>query len=309
LGPPGGFSLSAPLSCTRCGYQNQPGYQFCTNCGAPLGVLPGGAAPGTPPPAAPYGVPPAYAPYGTPVNYEGTKQVDRTKTGVFLLLIGTLLTWIPVIGFVGYVLVFVGVILVILGRKAFGPAHSRNVILSVVLFIVGIFVVIAIAVYAAVSNITGVIGPNGTVNITPAFLASVANAGLLGSIAAAFILGIAELLFTYGLQAQTGRILLWAAYGAQVALSIALYLVLSPMYSGVVTQADYNAVQTTQEIYGVVSVISAALFAAADYLAWSRINRREIPAPALVPAGMPPGMPPMPPQAPPTGPAPPINPQ
>ncbi|HII40445.1 MAG TPA: zinc ribbon domain-containing protein, partial [Thermoplasmata archaeon] len=41
MGANGGLPLSASLSCTRCGYQNQPGYQFCSNCGAPLGPAPG----------------------------------------------------------------------------------------------------------------------------------------------------------------------------------------------------------------------------------------------------------------------------
>lgn len=224
------------------------------------------------------------------------------------MLIGTLLSWIPIISFVGFLLIFVGVILVILGRKAFGPAHSRNVVLSIVLFIVGIVVVIAVAVYVAVSSISGVIGPGGTVNITPAFLASVASAGLVGGILSAIIIGIAELLFTYGLQAQTGRVILWAAYGANIALSIALFVILSPLYGAVVTSADYDTVLGTQQAYALLSVIPSLLFAAADYLAWSRINRREIPAPAPAPAAYPP-MPPAPPAAPPSGPAPPINPQ
>jgi MFS family permease len=294
------MSLAAPLSCTRCGFQNQPGYQFCSNCGAPLG-----AAAAAAPPAYPYSVPPGYTPYGPSVDYERNRQVDRTKTGALLLLIGTLLSWIPLIQFVGYLLIFIGVILVILGRKAFGPAHSRNVVVSIVLFIVGILVVIGVAVFAALSNLSGVIGPGGTVNVTPAFLASVANAGLLAGIVAAFILGIAELLFTYGLQAQTGRILLWAAYGANIALSVTLYLALSPLFNGVITAADYDSALLTQETYALLNVIPAMLFAGADYLAWSRINRREIPAPVLGPVGAPP----MPPQTPPSGPAPPTGPR
>lgn len=267
------------------------------------------------PQAYPYAGPPGYspyAPYARAVDYERARQIDRTKTGTLLLLIGTLLSWIPIISFIGFLLIFVGVILVILGRKAFGSAHSRNVVLSIVLFIVGVLVVIGVAVYAAVSNLTGIVGPGGTVNITPAFLASVANAALLAGIVSAVIIGIAELLFTYGLQAQTGRILLWAAYGANIALSVALYFIVSPLYSAVVTQADYDSVTAAQQTYALLSVVPAMLFAAADYLAWSRINRREIPAPALAPSAFPPmappGNPPTPPAAPPSGPAPPGGP-
>ena len=298
----------------RCGYQNQPGYQFCSNCGALLAAVPGGAPP-FPGYAPPTGVPsaPGGVPYPGSAEYERARQVDRTKTGTFLLLIGSLLSWIPLIQIVGYLLILVGVILVILGRKAFGPEHSRNVVISIILFFVGIIVVIGVAVAAAVSNLSGIIGPGGTVTLTPAFLAGALNAGLLGGIVAAFIVGIAEVLFTYGLQAQPGRILLWAAYGANIALSIAIYLILSPLLSSVATQADYDRVIALQGTYVLLNVVPGLLFAAADYLAWSRISRGEIPAPAPavagVPVASPPGYPPMPPQAPPSGPAPPINPQ
>lgn len=76
--------------------------------------------------------------YGVPPwEYERKKQIDRTKTGILLLLIGTLIGWLLIIGVIGSLLILIGAILVILGRRAFGPSHSRNVILSIVLFFVG----------------------------------------------------------------------------------------------------------------------------------------------------------------------------
>ncbi len=310
----GGFPLSVSSLCTRCGFQNQPGYQFCTNCGAPLAAAPSAAVP----PAAPYAAPPAYAapagyaPYPGSFDYERGKRVERTKTGVLLLLIGSLLTWVPVVSIFAYILILIGVILVILGRKAFGPAHSRNILLSIILFIVGIIVVVAVTVAYVLPGVISSIGPGGTVNLTPAFYASAANAGLLAGIVGAIIIGIAEVLFTYALQAPNGRILLWAAYGANLALSVVLWVILSPLFSAVVTQTDYDSAAAAQQTYALLSVIPALLFAVADYLAWARINRKEIPAPSpappVMPPMMPPAAPPMPPQAPPSGPAPPVNP-
>ncbi|HYM38591.1 MAG TPA: zinc-ribbon domain-containing protein [Thermoplasmata archaeon] len=303
--------MSAPLLCTRCGYSNQPGYQFCSNCGAPLGApraMPGAA------PAPVYAVGPGYPSpgyYPSPVDYERTKQVDRTKTGVLLLLIGTLLSWIPFgISIIGYLMLFIGAILVILGRKAFGEPHPRNVLFSIVLFIVGCVVFLGVVIVAAISSIAGTLGPGGTVTITPSFEAASFSATLLGLIVFAIVVGIAEVLFTYALQIQTGRLLLWAAYGASIVLAILVYLIAAPVAATVVTSADYDAVVALASGYQLLNVIPVALFAAADYLAWSRINRGEIPKAAG------PGVPPMPspyagmpPQAPPTGPAPPLNPQ
>ncbi len=295
--------MTSPLGCPRCGFQNTAGYQFCVNCGAPLAAQ-GTAGPAAgAPPAGAYTVPAGYAPYGAPVDYDRSKRIDRTKTGVLLLLIGSLLSWIPDIGFVGFLLIFIGAILVILGRKAFGPAHTRNVVVSIILFIVGVIVIIGVALVAALANIGSVVGPGGTVNITPAFLASTASASLLAAIVGAIIIGIAELLFTYAIQSQTGRLLLWAAYAANIALAVVLYILLSPLYAGVVTQAQFDSVATTQTTYGLLNAIPALLFAGADYLVWSRISRGEIPAaPALPPAAPPPLVPP-------SGPAPPMNPR
>src|SRR5256885_13761663 len=97
---------------------------FCVNCGSALSAGTGaGAAPAAPMyPGAMPGLPSAW-------DAERRKQIGRTKTGVLLLLVGTLISWLPIpIGALGALLILIGAILVILGRKAFGAAHSRNVI-------------------------------------------------------------------------------------------------------------------------------------------------------------------------------------
>ncbi len=253
---------------------------------------------------------PGYA-YGGPWDYERTKQIDRTRTGILLLLIGSLLSWIPYVGGIGSLILFVGAILVILGRKAFGPTHARNVVISIVLFCVGILVAIVVIFIAVFAAIAATIGSGGPSDI--AALSSALTAALFGGIAIAVIVGIADVLFTYALQNQTGRILLWAAYGANVALSLAVFLIISPLVSSILTTADYDRVAAQQATLGLLSVIPAVIFAAADYLAWNRINRKEIPtpipAPAMPMASPPPWNPPSPPASPPpSGPAPPMNP-
>src|SRR5881628_1883343 len=131
---------------------------FCTNCGSPLPAgtpAPSGAPPMYPAPGAYGGAMP-----GLPSAWDvgRRKQIDRTKTGLLLLLIGGLISWIPIIGLLGGVLLLVGAILVILGRKAFGSTHARNVVLAIVLFFVGIIigviagVLFGVAVFSAVAS-------------------------------------------------------------------------------------------------------------------------------------------------------------
>jgi len=264
------------------------------------GMPPAGGGP-TPPPAYP-----AYPGYGygaSPWEAERQKQVGRTKTGLLLLLIGGLISWLPFgIGILGSLLLLIGAIFVILGRKAFGAGHSRNVVLAIVLFFVGVIGAIILVVGLAASLFAASAGSSDPATVANAF-ANAFNSFLIGVIVVSAISGIASVLFTYALQQQIGKILLWAGYVANVAIAIAVYAIISPLIASAVSQAisggTYNPVplenvRSQETALGILSLIPSILFAAAAYLAWSRVNRGEIPAPS-VPPGMPPGMPTMPP--------------
>ena len=306
--------MSSPLACTRCGYQNQPGYQFCSNCGAPLVAAPGAAVP---PPVQPYAQPPAYGYYPPSVDYDRTRQIDRTKTGLLLLLIGSLIGWIPYgISLIGGILALVGAILVILGRKAFGTKHSRNVVIAVVLYVVGFIGLFVVAIAFAVALIGSIIP--GTMP-TVATLEGAVNTLLIGGIVVSFITGLAQVLFTYEIQNQAGRILLFAGMGASIALQIAIFFLISPLIAVAIGNAlaggTYNSgpiadLQNRVTAYSLLGAIANLLWAGAYYLVWSRISRGEIPGrPATPMYPMPPTYPPPTPPTPPSGPAPPINPQ
>jgi len=310
--------MAAGVTCPRCGTTNRPGFTFCANCGSPLAA---GAGPSTPTapayPTAPmpaYGAPPGYL--GPPSPYEGErrKQIDRTKTGLLLLLVGGLLSWIPIIQYIGALLALIGAILVILGRKAFGAMHSRNVVLAIVLIFVAIVVG---AVFGGIFFVTIVSAAALPPQQAAAAIASAFNTFLLGLIVVAAISGLSSVLFTYALQQQTGRILLWAGYGANLVLTIAIYVIISPLIASAVASsisgstydpAPVLALQNQLTGLGLLNAIPALLFAAATYLAWTRVNRGEIPPPTT-PPGMPVGPAAPWPPTPPTGPAPPINPQ
>src|SRR3989449_5840205 len=94
--------LATSLTCPRCGTTNKLGTMFCTNCGSPLSA---GAPPSSAPPMYPAPGPYGGAMPGLPSAWdaERRKQIDRTKTGLLLLLIGGLLLLSPNIG------VFVGI--------------------------------------------------------------------------------------------------------------------------------------------------------------------------------------------------------
>src|SRR5438309_8520088 len=171
---------------------------FCVNCGSALSA---GAGPGVPAapmyPGAMPGLPSAW-------DAERRKQIDRTKTGVLLILVGTLIGWLPFIGIIGFILVFVGAILVILGRKAFGASHSRNVILSIVLVILGIIITVVAGIVLVFATVSSII-PGSTP--TPAAITSTFNNFLIILVIGTVVTGRASVFFTYAIQNQTGRVL------------------------------------------------------------------------------------------------------
>src|SRR5207245_4089584 len=133
---------------------------------------------------------------------------------------------------------------------------------------------------------------------TPAALAagfaSALSTLLIGAIIGAAVGGIASVLVTYALQKQSGKMLLWAGYVANLAISIAIFAIIAPLVSNAVSQATsggtYNpapisALQAQASGLGYLSVISALLFAAATYMEWSRVSQGEVP-PTTTPTGM-----------------------
>ena len=271
---------------------------FCSNCGSALAAGAGGMPPA---PVPVYMGTPGLA---SPMEAERRTQIGRTKTGLLLLLIGTLIRWIPyfLAGLLGGLLLLIGAILVILGRKAFGSTHARNVMIALALFIVGIIGAVALGVLFAISLI-GSIGGQDPRTIATAF-GNALNSLLLGLVILTAIAGIASVLFTYDLQKQPGKILLWAAYVANLAITIAVWAIISPaiqkaindaVATGTYNPAPLQALQSQQNSLALLSVIPSVLFAAATYLAWARVNRGEIP-PATTPPGMSAAAAPMPPR-------------
>ena len=293
--------MATSVTCPRCGAANNPGTMFCVNCGSALSAGAGGASAAAAPmyPPAMPGLPSAW-------DADRRKQIDRTKTGLLLLLIGGLISWIPIVGILGGLLLLIGAILVILGRKAFGSTHARNVVIAIVLFFVGIIIGIITGVLFAAAVFSAIASQNQAA--LGAALASAFNTILIGAIIAAVVGGIASVLFTYALQKQTGKMLLWAGYVANLAISIAILAIIGPLVSNAINQATsggtynpapINALQGQLNGLGYLSVIPALLFAAATYLAWSRVSHGEIPPPTTPPAM------PMSTMPPPSGPSPP----
>jgi len=238
--------------------------RYCLTCGTPLVA----GAPAITPPVFSVTQPPPY-PYGSAAGYweyHRAHKIDNTKTGLLLLIIGLAISWIPLIGAIGGLVALLGALLVILGREAFGREHARNAILALIVFFVGIGVTIVGFVVLFFAEFSYRAGPSTLVQPSFAWL------GVIGIIGGG-VTGISEVLLTYALQPSSGRILLWTAYAASIAISIANFLFILPFFSG--TGVVFPAIFLTSFL----GIIPALLYAGAYYLARQRIVQREIPSP------------------------------
>ena len=310
--------------CTNCGSPVEAAAGFCGNCGtriAPVAAPPpvvapppapssyappsyGPPPPAVPPPGYPYAAPPyPAAPYPA-YDYaaaERKKRIDRTRTGVLLIAIGFVLNWVPYTWLPGSVLILVGAILGILGRKAFGERHSQFVVVAIIVFFIGI---IAAGALAAIFTFQFLVAVS---------LGNLASAGaavrnfVIALIAAAAISGIASVLFVHELENKTGKYLLYAGYAAGViAPGIVAALAISQIESMVASGSASGLESLFGELttLGLLSGVSSILFAGAYFIAYSRIQRREIP-PSVAPPTPVPGWPPATPSpSPPTVPPP-----
>ena len=233
-------------------------------------------------------------------NFEMGKWIDRTKTGLLLLLVGTVIAVIPFIGFIGTILAAIGALLVILGRRAFGSKHSKYVLFSVGIYCFGFIVVFFAALIFAVSIVTARAATSQSELIQ--IVTSALNSLIIGAVIGGAITSFSYVLFTYAIQNQIGRILLWTAYGISLAIEAALFLIFTPLIASTISASftssgTYNPqplrdLQGQISSFGLLSLLPYGLYATAYYIVYSRVNRGEIPPRTTT---QPPPSPPMPP--------------
>lgn len=276
------------VECPQCKAISPTSAAFCHRCGASLANAPP-APPTTMPSVAgiarlpPSGPAVTVPPLPPPVSYEFRRDVDRTRTGVLLLAVGALLSWIPVIGLLGGLLTLIGAILVIMGRAAFGDKHARNVGIAILLFVIGFIggLVLAGGVLSSVGQAASFPPDQFQAEVVSAF-----STLLVGAIVLGVITGPATVCFLWELLNPTGRVLILVSYIAGIAIACFVYAVIMGQVSAALSAAFATSppdvgpiVALDNQINGLklLDAIPSILTAAAAGLAWSRIDSGEIP--------------------------------
>ena len=251
---------------------NSPEASVCVDCGASL--APSSASsqqgPGSVPPAP--GVPPPLAPnpyHDYAVSYfevDRRRKIDRTKTGLLLLVIGFFLGWVPFVGVIGSILEIIGALMVIIGRHAFGQAHARNALWSLIIFIVGIVVAVVtvtvLVLSAIFSNPAFFNRTPGTIPPSLVFDRTTFYTGIFIGLA---IAQVSYVLLTYALQGRNGRILLWLGYAASLTANLVNFFIFT---NSIVLSAG-------------PSLVPALIFGLTYNLARTRVERGEMPGPVM----------------------------
>lgn len=214
---------------------------------------------------------------------ERKMRIDRTKAGLIILMIGVILGSIILIPLVGSVLIIVGTILIIRGREAFGKLHSRHVLWSIGIFIGGIVISVAtLGVFYIQLNIITATPSNFSIDA----VVSIFNGLLIGGVISAALSGTAFTLLTYTLQKPTGRNLLFSTYALNLAINIAIALLVAsqvgPAIDASISRGTFDPTPLEDlvamiETLSYLGLIPASMFALAYYMAWLRINKGEIP--------------------------------
>jgi len=272
--------MSTALVCPKCGLANPIGASFCSRCSERLTTTEQAqAVPGTqvgPPRQWQVWQPKQYLP-------ADRQAIDRTQTGLLLLIIGLLLAPIPYVNYVGGILAIVGAILVILGREVFGLRHSRFVIASLIIYLIGLGIVFINAFGFGFSLATAAFSNPNSIGqaVIDAF-----NQFLIVLVIGGAVTGIAVLLFTYALQNSTGRILLWTGFASNLAVGILIFYIISGEVtselqpgtsSGTSVISILLALQGQIQVLSLLNLVPAVMSATAFYLVRSRINHGELP--------------------------------
>jgi hypothetical protein len=216
----------------------------------------------TPPPGW-YTANPYYAYTAAYYEAQRREQVERTGTGLLLIAIGFFLSWVPIISYIGDLVAFIGALLVILSRRAFGPKHARNVFWSIIVFVVGIASAV-VSIFIASLLVSNALVSTSTFGDPYLYVGTVWEV----------FLGLIVVLFVYELELTTGRILLWVAYTGGIVTTIVNTFITSTVNSGITTNFLGSLF-----LAGLISLIPAVLNGLAYLLARERIVHGEIPTP------------------------------
>ncbi|MHB1662934.1 MAG: hypothetical protein ACYCSG_03755 [Thermoplasmataceae archaeon] len=201
-----------------------------------------------------------------------TGDISNTITGFLLLGIGTAMMWIPIVGDIGILIDFIGVILIFVNRKNFESAHGTYVILSILIYAISFILIIYVSTFTFIQ-----INSSSIKNSIDGSLQALVLASIIGSAIGA----ISFFLISFGLQDRTGKFILTIGLIALVITDIIigtfLYSALPAAVSNSISSGSYNpapinAFRAKVSSYTLYTALSYIIFAVAYLRLYSSLK-------------------------------------
>lgn len=227
-------------------------------------------------------------------------MTNYTKNGLILILIGMIIGIISnvlfymfqylmsnedissffgligfgIIGGIGGIIVFIGAILFLIGRKEFNEKHQRFVIYAVILVVMNIIVITVLAVIGIFINIAA-----GGTDFSSSIVLPTLTGAILGGLVYIFAL--------YELEDEKGRYLLYISYIVSIIIAVVIVFYTMGELSDYLNEVISTENQPTNfsstmaftsrlSNISVLSVISNILWAIAVYIPYKRIKDGDL---------------------------------
>ncbi len=238
---------------------------------------------------------------------------NNTKTGLLLIIIGMIIAAISnillffidfnvdisnieeiyvvilpalIVAVVGGLLILIGALLMIIGRKDYGEQHSKFVVYAIVIFCINIVAAIILKVIQSALIYLQVSSPmSGPSSYDFSGMIIMA---LIQMIISTIMGGLCYVFLLYHLENEKGRYVLFAAFITSIVLAIGIaiynYGVLTEMINGMLNSGDYSSSVASQALAqisniskaGILNIVSGILFIIATYIPYRRITSGEL---------------------------------
>lgn len=220
---------------------------------------------------------------------------SRTKTGLLLLIIGSIIAMVSnvalffsggvmlalsAIGGIGGLCSFIGIILLIIGRKEFGEKHSKFVIYALILFILAFVIPTIVIAGVTFSYVTQSMGGNADPSFIQNIFFIIPLASIIGGLAYVFLL--------YELENKIGRMVLFAGFAVYIITSVVIALSIGSAFEETLGSIDFENTNTlesstitnefTQKISstGLYGIANGVLMLIALIIPYNRITSGEL---------------------------------
>lgn len=229
--------------------------------------------------------PPSPFPRGTPEWISTAVQwrnYRRTVVGLGILAVGSALFWVPFLGAAATVVLVTGVVLLLLGRMEFGPAHRRCVESGGLLLLGAAAANLVVLVLYLATFL-----PLFTVPTDTALTASFSQI-LVGGIVTGALFAAGCVALPFALADRLGRGLLVIGLALQVVVSVVTFSDLAPVLpslAGSTFNGSFGSLGLGSPAaidflgYQLLGLIPSAFFGVAYYRVWRRIDQGEFPPP------------------------------